>query len=101
MQSNTAFALIVALNFTNIVNLLSSTYSFFAASCLVPFVGGILWKKGTKTGAVTSSLCGVALVILNGTGILPLPYASVFPILPAVVVYVAVSLCTQKGLKTV
>ncbi len=96
-----AFALIVALNFTNIVNLLSSTYSFFAASCLVPFVGGILWKKGTKTGAVTSSLCGVALVILNGTGILPLPYASVFPILPAVVVYVAVSLCTQKGLKTV
>ena len=90
------FALVISLSFTSIVGLLSSTYTFLASSCLVPFLGGLLWKKGTAKGSVCSSVVGMIIVILNMLGILPLPYASVFPILPAFIVYVAVSLCSQQ-----
>lgn len=89
-------ALLISLKFTSIVGLLSSTYTFLASSCLVPFLGGLLWKKGTAKGSVVSSVSGMLIVILNMIGILPLPYASVFPILPAFVIYVVVSLCTQS-----
>lgn len=90
------FALLISLSFTSIVGLLSSTYTFLASSCLVPFLGGLLWKHGTARGSVFSSVTGMIVVVLNMTGLLPLPYASVFPILPALIVYVAVSLCTQN-----
>ena len=56
--------------------------------------GGILWKKGTTQGAIASFLIGIACVIVNKMG-LQMPMASIFPILPSLIAYVAVSLMTQ------
>ena len=88
-------SLVCALSFNNIINLLNMTYGFLAASCFVPFVFGAVWKKGTAQGAVASSVVGIALVVAGWFG-LSLPLPDVFPVLPAAIVYVVVSLCTQN-----
>lgn len=85
---------VLALVFTSIIGLLSSVYSFLAAACFVPFVGGIFWKKGTTKGAIAASVVGVLFVIGTWLG-LTLPMASIFPILPSAIAYFVVSLLTQ------
>ena len=59
------------------------------------FVGGIFWKKATKAGALTASAVGVFFVVLYKFCGVQLPFSSVFPILPSLVAFVIVSLCTQ------
>lgn len=90
------FGIVIALVSSSIVSLLSATYVFLASSCLIPFLGGRIWKRGNGKGAAASSIVGMIVVILNMLGILPLPYASIFPILPALVVYIIVSLATKE-----
>lgn len=58
------FALVISLSFTSIVGLLSSTYTFLASSCLVPFLGGLLWKKGTAKGSIKTRLFIVFIIAL-------------------------------------
>lgn len=86
---------VLALMANSIIGLLSSVYSFLAAACFVPFVGGVLWKKGNTYGAVAASIVGVCTVLATWLG-LSLPMASIFPILPSAVAYVIVSLVTQS-----
>jgi SSS family solute:Na+ symporter len=85
---------VLALEATSIIGLLGSVYSFLAAACFVPFVGGIFWKKGNTNGAIAASIVGVATVIATWFG-LSLPMASIFPILPSAVAYVIASLVSQ------
>lgn len=92
-------SLLLSFQFTNIISLLSSTYLFLSACCLVPFVGGLFWKKGTARGAVVSSVVGLVLVVLSLTKILVLPLLDLTPIAIAVVVYVVVSLLDKEGQK--
>lgn len=92
-------SLLLSFQFTNIIDLLSSTYLFLSACCLVPFVGGLFWKKGTAKGAVVSSVVGLVLVVLSLTKILVLPLLDLTPIAVAVVVYVVVSLLDKEGQK--
>ena len=92
-------SLLLSFQFTNIIDLLSSTYLFLSACCLVPFVGGLFWKKGTARGAVVSSVVGLVLVVLSLTNILVLPLLDLTPIAVAVVVYVVVSLLDKEGQK--
>ena len=87
-------ALILSLQFSSIISLLSMAYTFMTAGGLVMIAGGILWKKGTTQGAIASFLIGIACVIVNKMG-LQMPMASIFPILPSLIAYVAVSLMTQ------
>ncbi|MCB6610613.1 sodium:solute symporter family protein [[Clostridium] symbiosum] len=94
-----AVALMMALMFTNIISLLSLTYSFMVAGCMVPFLGGLLWKRGNAKGAIASAIVGIGLTLLDASKILPLPYASVLPVLPAAIAYVLVSLCTKETYK--
>jgi len=89
-------ALYLALSSSGILSLLSKTYSFMNAGALVMVIGGLFWKKGTKEGAVASAVAGMLVVALNTFGIVAVPYASITPLIPAAIVYVAVSLATQK-----
>ena len=85
----------VALMFNNILSLLSMAYTILTSGCLVPFVGGLLWKRGTAKGALASTIAGIVCALLISFGFFTPPYSSVFPVLPAVIVYFAVSLLTQ------
>ena len=89
-------ALSLAISSSSILSLLSSTYSLMNAGALVMVLGGIWWKKGTKEGAIASALCGMAVIIVNMTGLVAVPYISFTPLIPSVIAYVVVSLLTQK-----
>ena len=89
-------ALFVSLQFTNLIPLLSLAYSFINAGALVMVVGGIFWSKATKEGAIASFIVGVGLTALDSAGIVSIPYASVLPLVPALIVFIVVSLMTQK-----
>ena len=89
----------LALASSSILGLLNSVYAFLAASCFVPFVGGVLWKRGNATGAAAASIAGIITVVatnlgvvLPGSGIIP---SAILPIIPSAIVYVIVSLCTK------
>ena len=47
---------ILALSSGSILGLLNSVYSFLAAACFVPFVGGIVWKKADAKSAIAASV---------------------------------------------
>lgn len=85
---------ILALNAGSIVDLLNSVYSFLAAACFVPFVGGIIWKRGNTAGAIAASVVGVLVVVVSWLGV-SFPLASIFPILPSAIAFVVVSLVTK------
>lgn len=85
----------LAIAMDNIIELMSLGYTFVTAGCLIPFLGGIVWKRGTVQGAVASSVLGIGFVLLDFTGILSLPYASVTPLIPAALGYIVVSLVTK------
>ena len=89
----------LALASSSILGLLNSVYAFLAAACFVPFVGGVLWKRGNATGAAAASIVGVITVIatnlgmtLPGSGVIP---GAILPIIPSAIAYVIVSLCTK------
>lgn len=88
--------LYLALGADTIIAMLSSAYTFMCAGTLVMFVGGIFWKKATRQGAVASAAAGMFFVFLNKYAGVEFPAEAVFPILPSLIAYVAVSLMTQK-----
>lgn len=92
-----ALSLILSLQFDNIISLLSSTYAFLSACCLVPFVGGLFWKRGTAKGAIASSIVGLIVVALTLTKAITLPLQDLSPIAISFVVYVAVSLADPSA----
>ncbi|MCB6608014.1 sodium:solute symporter family protein [[Clostridium] symbiosum] len=97
----------LALSASSILGLLNSVYSFLAAACFVPFVGGVAWKRGTATGAVAASIVGVATVLISWIPGMVFPLGNIipsgiFPIIPSAVAYIIVSLCTKHAeVKTV
>lgn len=87
----------LALSASSILGLLNSVYSFLAAACFVPFVGGIIWKKGNARSAVASSIVGVLTVLISWIPGVVFPFgniipASLFPIIPSSIAYFLVSL---------
>jgi SSS family solute:Na+ symporter len=86
---------ILALMSSSILGLLNSVYSFLAAACFVPFVGGVLWKTGNAQGAVAASIVGVGTVLVSWAGV-SFPVPVIFPIIPSAIAYVVVSLATQN-----
>lgn len=88
-------ALFISLQFTTLIPLLSLAYSFINAGALVMVLGGVFWKKATKQGAIASFIIGVGLTAVDSAGIVEIPYASVLPLVPALIAFVIVSLLTQ------
>lgn len=89
-------ALIVALRFTTIISLLSFTYSILVAGMLVPVLGGYFWKGGTSKGAVAAMMTGVAVLFLGKYDIIKISYPQLIAAIPALVVFVVVSLLDKK-----
>lgn len=91
----------LALSASSILGLLNSVYSFLAAACFVPFVGGVAWKRGTAKGAVAASIVGVATVLISWIPGMVFPLGNIipggiFPIIPSAVAYIIVSLLTKN-----
>ena len=91
-----AVSVMIALGADSILDLLSSTLVFVTASCLVPFMGGVVWKKATKEGAVVSACVGLIFACLEFFGLFVLPYSGITVYLPGLIAFIAVSLATQK-----
>ena len=92
-----AVSIIVALAFNNIIDLLSTAYTILTSGCLIPFVGGLLWKRGTAKGALASAAVGIIVALSISFGLFAPPYSSVFPVLPAAITYIIVSLLTPQN----
>ena len=93
----TTACVLIALFADSIIGLLTATYTFIGAACLIPFLGGILWKGANAKGAVASSVAGVFFCLLDMVGIINPTYESLFPLVPALIAFVIVSLATRKG----
>ena len=88
--------LFMALGTSALLAMMSAAYTFLCAGTLVMFVGGILWKKATRAGAIAASVTGMFFVVLYKYCGVSLPQPSIFPILPSLIVFIVVSLCTQQ-----
>lgn len=86
---------LIAVAMDNIIKLLSLGYTFITAGCLIPFVGGILWRGGNAKGAVASAVTGIAFVLLDAVKLIQMPFISVTSLVPSMIVYVAVSILTR------
>lgn len=92
----TALASVIALNFDSIVGLLSAALTFMTSSCLVPFIGGLIWKRATSKGASVAAVVGFAFYTLEFLGIFVLPYSGITILLPGLITFIAVSLMTTE-----
>ena len=98
MFSSTA----LALSSSSILGLLNNVYSFLAAACFVPFVGGIVWKRGDAKSAVAASVVGVLTVLISWIPGVVFPLgniipASLFPIIPSAIAFFLVSLLPSSA----
>lgn len=80
----------------DMIELMSLGYTFVVAGCIVPFLGGFMWRRGTAEGAMASAILGIGTVLLDFFRIIELPYASIAPLLPSLMGYVTVSIFTAK-----
>ncbi|SIO89107.1 sodium:solute symporter [Nocardiopsis sp. JB363] len=85
----------VALAVDNVVAALTLAYNILVGGLLVAILGGLVWRRGTRMGALTSMLAGSVAVIVTMaiTGLLANEPIYV-GLGTALVVYVAVSLLT-------
>ena len=90
-------AVVCALAFTNVIDLLTVGYTIMLSGTLVPLLGGIIWKRGTTKGAAASAAVGMITALLSIFGVITVPFSSIFPVLPGVVAYIVVSLCTKHA----
>ena len=96
--ATTVIGIVLAMSANSILNVLNAFYSFIAAACFIPFVGGVLWKKGSGKGAVAASVVGVATVVLGWLGVSMPSMGGFFPCIPGVIAFVIVSLiCPDKN----
>lgn len=94
-------AMFISLQFTNLVPLLSMAYSLMNCGSLVMILGAVFWKKSTKEGAVASFIVGFGMTLLHNLHVITIPYASITPLVPSLIVFVIVSLLTQPKKQTV
>lgn len=90
-------AVICAAMFENVIDLLSAGYTIMLSGTLVPLIGGLVWKRGTTKGAAASAAVGMITALLSLSGIITVPFSSIFPVVPGIIAYVIVSLCTKHA----
>lgn len=91
--------LITAVSFTNIISLLSFTYTILVSVTLAPVLLGMLWKGGNDQGAIVSMIVGFVTIMLNRFGVFTLSH-TIFAVVPSFIAYILVSIMT-KNKKTV
>ena len=91
--------ILLALEMDDIIQVMSMGYSLVAAGCLAPFMGGILWKRGSSRGALAAAVVGMSTCLISSFGLMELPYTSLSCVLLSGLTYVMGSLACpdQKG----
>lgn len=90
-------ALIIALSVPMIIDALIYSYTMYTAGVFIPVIGGIVWKRATKEGALSALIVGALVAIvgilakLNIGGIPVEAYSAV----GSLVLFIVVSLCTK------
>jgi len=90
-------ALLIGVSLPGIVGALIYSYTMYTAGVLVPVLGGVLWKRGTRQGALAAVVAGsvVALAgLTTGVQIRGIP-VEIYAALVSGAVYVAVSMVTR------
>jgi len=90
-------ALLIALAVPVIIDALIYSYTMYTAGVFIPVIGGILWKRATKAGAITGIVGGalVAIIgILTKADVAGVP-ADVYAAVVSLVLFVVVSLVTK------
>ncbi len=88
-----------ALAVPSIIEVLNYSYFLYTGGVFVPVVGGILWKRATRQGAIAGLLVGAGMAViglitkLNLGGVPVEIYSGVV----SAVVFIIVSLATQKS----
>ncbi|MFW6278581.1 MAG: sodium:solute symporter family protein [Bacillota bacterium] len=91
-------ALIIALQVPTIIDALIYSYTMYTAGVFVPVIGGVIWKKATREGALTALILGsiIALYgVITGAQIWSIP-VEVYSAFISLVLFVTVSLLTYK-----
>lgn len=91
-------SLLIALSVPGIIDALIYSYTMYTAGIFIPVIGGVLWEKATREGAVVSAIIGsiIALVgILSKVDILGIP-VEIYSALVSLIVFVLVSLFTKS-----
>ncbi|MFH9421019.1 sodium:solute symporter [Streptomyces sp. NPDC017529] len=103
VRGNRAFILIMgvavigaAIALNDVVQALTVAYNLLVGGLLVPILGGLVWRRGTGTGALAAVVAGGGTVVglMAAFGVLanePIAYG----LLASLVVYVTVSLATK------
>ncbi len=92
-----AAAVLCAAAFENVIDLLSTGYTIMLSGTLVPLIGGLVWKRGTTKGAAAAAIVGMVTAFLCIFNVLKVPFSSIFPVVPAIVAYIVVSLLTEHS----
>lgn len=87
-------ALLIGLSLPGIVRTLIYSYTMYTAGILVPVLGGVLWKRATRAGAVAAIAAGsvVAMIgLTTGVAIMGIP-TEIYSALVSAAAFVAASL---------
>jgi SSS family solute:Na+ symporter len=79
-----------------IIDLFVISYSIQVLGGLIPLVGALFWKGGTELGAWASFVVGIGYITLSSLDIIDSPYHYIVGLIPALIVYVAVSVMTRN-----
>jgi len=90
----------MALAVPSVLDAMLLAYAFMVSGLTVPTLGAFFWKRSTSTGALAAMLAGGGLTLtILLTGFEP-PFglaASFYGILLSAIVFIPVSLCTNKN----
>jgi SSS family solute:Na+ symporter len=92
-----AAALLIGLSLPGIVRTLIYSYTIYTAGIVVPVLGGALWERATRAGALAAIAAGSAVAIVGlttGIEVAGVP-TEVFAALVSVLVFVTVSLAKR------
>jgi SSS family solute:Na+ symporter len=94
--------ILIAITVDDVVAALTVAYNLLVGGLLVAIIGGLLWKRGTRVGAMASMIVGALTVIacMLAFGLLA-DQPIYFGLLASLVVYVAVSLATPRTAESV
>ncbi len=101
-----AFALLIALQMQNVLELMLLSYAFMVSGLFIPVIGGLYWRRTTATAAFWAMLLGGGVtltLILSDMGLMPfsavLPYgldANIAGISVSLLTLIVLSLLTKR-----
>ncbi|GGZ14181.1 3-guanidinopropionate transporter [Echinicola pacifica] len=88
-----AVALVIALQMTNVLELMLYSYAFMVSGLLIPILAGLFWKKKNPSAALASMLVGGGVTAGLAIAKVPLPLeldANLFGLLASLAVFLLV-----------